>query len=119
MVSTTQRLHVIPYYTGDSTLEEVLNNPTSGGLLWLEILLNGAFPWEAHLEQPQVRVAYDKACVWYSHFKTMISGRTGRGALEPRAGKIDEREFRRFQEALLFVAGLTVLEKSFQSKGGR
>ncbi len=108
MDSPEQRLRVIPYYTGDNTLEEVLSNPKSRGLLWLEILLNGEFPWKAHLEQPQVRVAYEKACVWYGHFKTMINGRIGREPLEVRTGRIDEREYRRFQEALLFVAGLTV-----------
>jgi hypothetical protein len=113
------RLVIIPYYTGDRTLDEVLNNPKSVGLLWLEILLNGGFPWGEHLDDPQVNAAYEKACIWYGHFKTMISGRTGRGPLEPRAGTIDEREYRRFQKALLFVAGLTGMEKSFQSEGGR
>lgn len=105
MSPSKRSLRVIPYYTGDSTLDEVLNNPTSRGLLWLEILLNGDFPWEAHLDHPQVLAAYEKACIWYGHFKTMIFGRTGRGGLEPRVGKIDEREYRRFQEALTFVAG--------------
>ena len=98
-------LVVIPYYTGDRTLDEILNNPKSVGLLWLEILLNGRFPWEEHLDRPQVKAAYEKACIWYGHFKTMVSGHTGREPLEARQGEIDTREYRRFQEALAFVAG--------------
>ena len=37
---------LIPHYTGDQTLEQALSNPKSLGLLWLEILLNGDFPWQ-------------------------------------------------------------------------
>ncbi|MEW6324207.1 MAG: hypothetical protein AB1515_02350 [Nitrospirota bacterium] len=97
-------LIVIPHYTGDRTLEQVLRNPKSSGLLWLEVLLNGDFPWQKHLNDPQVMAAYEKACIWYGHFKTMVSGHTGRHPLEARPGEIDAREYRKFQEALLFVA---------------
>ena len=96
---------VIPYYTGDKTLEDVLKSPKSVSLLWLEILLNDGIPWENHLKRPEVKAAYEKACIWYAHFKTMIEGHAGRKPLEIRTGKIDDREYRRFLEALNFVAG--------------
>jgi hypothetical protein len=95
---------IIPYYTGDETLEEILKNPKSVGLLWLEILLNDEILWENYLNRPEIKSAYEKACVWYAHFKTMIEGHAGRKPLEVRMGKIDDREYRRFLEALNFVS---------------
>ena len=97
-------LRVIPYYTGDETLEEILQRPKSVSLLWLEILFNDKISWEKHLDQTEVKVAYEKACVWYAHFKTMIDGHVGRNPLAIRTGKIDNREYRRFLEALNFVS---------------
>lgn len=96
---------IIPYYTGDETLEEMLKRPKSVSLLWLEILFNDKIPWEKHLNQPEVKMAYEKACVWYTHFKTMIESHAGRDPLETRTGKIDDRKYRRFLEALNFVSG--------------
>ncbi len=96
-------LRVIPFYTGDKTLEDVLKNPASLRLLWIEILLNGAFPWLTYCHLAEVKTAYDKACVWYGHFKTMIDGLTDRPPLEIKKGKIDERESRKLFEALNFV----------------
>lgn len=98
------RLRILPYYTGYVSLEEALRDSRGVGLLWLEILFNPDVVWQDYLHRPEVRSAYDKACVWYSHFKTMIEGRTGRPPLPPRAGEIDMREHRRFLEALQFVA---------------
>jgi len=98
-------------------LEKILKNPKSISLLWLEILFNDKIQWENHLNQPEVKAAYEKACLWYVHFKTMVEGHTGRKPLEIRMGhdprrarcpceeKIDDREYRRFLEALNFVAG--------------
>jgi hypothetical protein len=100
-----ERLRILPFYTGDMTLDEVLKNPKSVRLLWLEILLNGEIPWENYLHQPEVKAAYEKACLWYGHFKTMIEGHTGRRPLDARRGKIDPREYRRFLEVLNFVSG--------------
>ena len=59
-----------------------------------------------HLHDPRVNAAYDKACIWYGHFKTMVSGHAGRRPLEARKGEIDTREYRKFQKALIFVSGL-------------
>jgi hypothetical protein len=95
---------LIPYLTGAETLEEVLKNPKNASLLWLEILFNDGIPWENHLHRPKVKTAYEKACVWYTHFKTMVEGHVERKPLETRTGKIDNREYRRLWEALNFVA---------------
>jgi len=99
-----KQFRIIPYYTGDDTLEEVLKNPKAISLLWLEVLFNDTFSWEDHLDHPQVRAAYEKACVWYGRFKTMVQGHTGRRPLETMQGEIDEREYRKFQKALYFVS---------------
>ncbi len=104
-VKTEGRLRLLPYYTGDLTLEAAVENPKSVRLLWLEILLNRDCPWEAHWDQPVVRAAHDKACAWHGHFKTMIEWHIGPVPLVTRKAPIDMREQRRFLEALQFVAG--------------
>ena len=100
-----EKLRIIPFYTGDETLEEALRNKKGLNMLWLAILLNDCISWELYLEVPEIRMAYDKACLWYGNFKTMIDGFTGRRPLELRRGKIDDREYRKFLEAINFVAG--------------
>ena len=100
-----EHLRIIPCYTGDKTLDEVLRNKKSLKMLWLEILLNDHILWESYLNVPEVKIAYDKACVWYSNFKTMIDGAVGRKPLRKTTGKIDDREYRKFLEALNFVTG--------------
>lgn len=97
-------LRIIPFYTGDQTLEDSLRHPASLKLLWLEILLNGDFPWENYRHFPEVEAAYEKACIWYGHYKTMIDGHIGRIPLETKAGEIDEKEIRTFQEAINFAS---------------
>jgi len=72
-------------------------------ILWLEILLNDDIDWEGYLDIEKVRVAYNKACIWYSNFKTMIENYTGRKPLKIKKDRIDEREYRKFLEALNFV----------------
>ncbi len=97
-------LRILPFYTGVHAVEAALEDPQSRRLLWLEILLNGDVPWEDYRKWPEVEVAYEKACTWYGHYKTMIDGLIGRPPLEHRAGKIDAREIRTFQEAIYFVS---------------
>ncbi len=99
-----QSLKIIPFYTGIQSLEATLDHPASLRLLWLEILLNGDFPWQTHRHHSEVEAAYQKAALWYSHYKTMIDGLVGRRPFEAKQGKIDEREVRKFQEALNFVS---------------
>ncbi len=100
-----ETLKILPYYTGDRTLAAALANKKSLDLLWLEILFNDRLEWERYLGVPAIRAAHNKARVWYGHFKTMIDGATGRRPLPRAAGRIDDRECRKFLEALNFVAG--------------
>jgi hypothetical protein len=67
-----EKLQMIPFYTGDQTLEAALMNPKSVRLLWLEILLNSHFQWERSFDRPEIKTAYDKACVWYARYRTMV-----------------------------------------------
>lgn len=104
MANPKERLLIFPYYTGEETLEDVLKNLRGHRLLWLEILFNGEIPWKAYLDRPEVRIAYEKACVWYTQFRTMVQTHTRRPPLEIRSGRIDLREYRKFLEALNFVS---------------
>ena len=96
-------LVVLPFYSGDLTVESALDNPKGAQLLWLEILFNEQFPWRQYLTDARVKTAYEKACVWHGQFKTMIDGRIGPRSLGARTGDIDAREWRKFQEALTVV----------------
>ncbi|NKE71405.1 hypothetical protein [Candidatus Manganitrophus noduliformans] len=98
------KLRIIPFYTGDESLEAALNNPKSLRLLWLEVLFNDEIPWEEYLDRPEVGAAYEKACAWYSQFKTMIEGHAGKRSLPLRKGNVDMREHRTFLEVLNFVS---------------
>jgi hypothetical protein len=95
---------LIPYYTGLDSLEDVLREPRARGLLWLEILFNDQVPWEDYLDKPEIQSAYQKACIWYSHFKTMVLYSTRRKPLKTKTGPIDEKDYRKFLEALNFVS---------------
>lgn len=96
-------LRVIPFYTGDDTMVAVLKNPSSMRLLWIEILVNEDFSLKPYANIPKVKAAYEKACIWYGHYKTMIDGYTGRRSLKKKSGEIDERECRKLMEVLHFV----------------
>lgn len=98
------KLRIIPFYTGDESLEVVFANSKSLRLLWLEILINESIPWEEYLDRSEVSVAYEKACAWYSQFKTMVEGHAGKRSLPLRKGNVDMREYRTFLEVLNFVS---------------
>ena len=99
-----EKLVLYPYYTGQQTLEEVLQNPVGRGLLWLEILFNDQVSWEEYFDRSEIRDAYKKACVWYGKFKTMIGLYIQREPLKGQTGTIDEKDYRKFLEALNFVS---------------
>lgn len=102
---TEETLQILPFYTGDRTLQTALQNPKSLRLLWLEVLFNDRVRWKEYLYRPEVRIAYEKACVWYARYRTMIEGHSGKKILERRPGDVDMREYRTFLEALHFVSG--------------
>lgn len=107
MLMGKQKLRVIPYYTGQGTLEEALKDKRACGLLWLEIIFNDSFDWEKYLNIQEVKNSYEKACIWYSNFKTLIDEYTKRKPLRKAEGKVDNREYRRFLEVLNFASTLT------------
>ncbi|HEX9757928.1 MAG TPA: hypothetical protein VGB26_09015 [Nitrospiria bacterium] len=56
------------------------------------------------MDKPEIQSAYQKACIWYSHFKTMVLYSTRRKPLKTKTGPIDEKDYRKFLEALNFVS---------------
>ena len=98
------RLKLIPYSTGLKELLEALQDRRALKVLWLEILFNDHIPWEEYLHIPEVKEAYDKASIWYHHFKTLVHRAGRKTPLKGRKGPIDKREYRRFLEALNFVS---------------
>ncbi len=97
-------LKLIPYYTGKKNLEEVMADKKSRDLLWLEILLNDDVDWENKLSDDDLKQSYDKACVWYGNFKTMLEHAVKRKSLQSKKGAINQKEYRKFIKAINFVA---------------
>ena len=97
-------LRIIPYYTGIKNLDSFLKKGKNPELLWLEILLNDEIRWESYLRAKEVKKAYQKACIWYSNFKTLIDFYIKREPLKIIKARIDLKDYRKFLEALNFVA---------------
>lgn len=95
-------LKIIPFYTGRTTLEDILSSSRDREILWLEILFNGSIDWE-HFTHPFIKESYEKACIWYWNFKSLVDAFVKREPLGKREGKPDLRELRRFLEAINFV----------------
>lgn len=102
MEKIEEKLKIIPFYTGHTILQEVLSSERDREILWLEILFNDSIDWE-HYQDPVVKASYDKACIWYWNFKTLIDNFTKRKPLSFKEGKPDLREYRRFLEVINFV----------------
>lgn len=98
------KLKIIPYYTGIKTLKKALKDKKSKDILWLEILFNDDVDWEETLSSSELKKSYLKACIWYGKFKTMIDYHVKRKPLIIQKGIIDNKEYRRFLEALSFVS---------------
>ncbi len=96
-------MKLLPAYTGLSTIDEVLENPRALRLLWLEILVNEHLdisPWQHH---PAVQQAYEKACQWFTAYKSLIDSMIARHPLPHNPQPVDFREYRVFAEALRFA----------------
>jgi hypothetical protein len=96
-------MKLLPAYTGLSTIDEVLENPRALRLLWLEILVNEHLdlsPWQENLE---VRKAYDKACQWFTTYRSLITSMIVRSPLPHNPHPVDFLEYRVFAEALRFA----------------
>ncbi len=97
-------LKILPAYTGLNTVEAILQVPRARRLLWLEILFNDQLdlqPWQNHSE---VQDAYQKACQWFTTYRSLIQSVLPRVSLPLDNGKIDLRDYRTFAEALQFLA---------------
>jgi len=96
-------MKLLPAYTGLSTIEEILKDPRAVRLLWLEILVNEHLDishWQHH---PAVQQAYEKACQWFTAYKSLINSMIARHPLPHNSQPIDFREYRVFAEALRFA----------------
>jgi len=96
-------MKLLPAYTGLSTIEEILKDPRAVRLLWLEILVNEHLdisPWQHY---PAVQQAYEKACQWFTAYKSLINSMIARPPLPHNSQPIDFREYRVFAEALRFA----------------
>jgi len=98
------KLRLIPFYTNKENLEDALRDKKAQSLLWLEILFNDTVAWEDLLGIKEIKEAYEKACIWYWNYKTLIEGYTHRKPLKKIKGKVDTREYRKFIEALNLVS---------------
>ena len=101
--SSSHLLKILPAYTGLNTVEEILQVPRARRLFWLEILFNDQLdlkPWQDH---PEVQDAYHKACQWFTTYRSLIQSVLPRVSLPLDSGKIDQRDYRTFAEALQFV----------------
>lgn len=97
-------LTVLPAYTRVATLEEALEDPRSLRVLWLEILFNDCLDLGPVLECPAGREAFQKACRWYTAYRSLIQAVVARTPLPRDPGPIDQRDYRTFVEALHFVS---------------
>lgn len=102
MKNLEQKLKIIPFYTSHTLLKEALSSERDREILWLEILFNDNINWE-NFSNPFVKESYEKACIWYWNFKTLLDSLVKRKPLDFREGKPDLREYRRFLEVINFV----------------
>ncbi len=103
-LAPTHPLKILPAYTGLNSLEAILQVPRARRLLWLEILFNHQLDlrdWESH---PDVQEACEKACRWFTTYRSLIQSLLPQVSLPHNPGKIDQRDYRTFVEALHFVA---------------
>jgi hypothetical protein len=101
--ASSHSLKILPAYTGLNSIEAILQVPRARRLLWLEILFNDQFdlqPWQDH---PEVQDAYSKACRWFTTYRSLFQSVLPQVSLSPDSGKIDQRDYRTFAEALQFV----------------
>ncbi len=96
-------LKVLPAYTGAMSLEQALADPRGQRLLWLEILVNDRLDLSRWCQHAAVQEAYQKACRWFTAYRSVITEFVPRQPLPADMGPIDYREYRTVMEALHFV----------------
>ena len=106
-------LKLLPAYTHVTTLEEALADPRSLRVLWLEILFNDRLDTSRILASPAGREAYQKACRWYTAYRSLIESVIVRSALPQDHGPIDQRDYRTFVESALTLDHLIRLLQEY------
>jgi hypothetical protein len=101
------RFLLLPAYVGVHTLREALRHPAVSKVLWLEILFNDSVGWRRYVRHAVVRRAYEKAAIWYNHFRNTIEQVRPRRPLPLVSGEWDKRDYQRFVEAVNFLATQT------------
>lgn len=97
-------MRILTAYTGAVSLQEALQDPRASRLLWLEILVNDELDLGSYRDHPVVDSAYTKACLWYTTYRRTIDSFLTRQPLPAVHGRVDQREFRTFLEAVRFAA---------------
>ena len=100
------RLLLLPSYTSVGTIHDALADPRAARLLWLEILVNDRLDLSAWEHHALIQDAYQKACRWYTVYKSLIESLLPRRPLPSNPGPVDQREYRTFIEAIQFAAAL-------------
>lgn len=106
MTQTLGRQHslkLMPAYTHVTLLQDALEDPRSLRVLWLEILFNDQLDPSPILDHPAGRAAYQKACRWYTTYRSLIRSVIPRAPLPPDPAPVDPHDYRTFLEALHFV----------------
>ncbi|MGQ0810955.1 MAG: hypothetical protein ACT4OO_07000 [Nitrospiraceae bacterium] len=96
-------LKLLPFYLDTFSIEEAARTARGRRILWLEILLNDQLdlsPWRDH---SGVQEAYQTACRWYTHYRSLITYLFNRAPLPTTPGPIDFQEYRTFAEAVCFA----------------
>jgi len=99
-----QPLKLLPAYTGIASIEDALADDRGQRVLWLEILVNDQLDLTPWLHHTGVQSAYQKACRWFTTYRTLITALIARTPLPLDSGPIDQREYRTVMEALRFVS---------------
>jgi hypothetical protein len=100
----TPLLRLLPVYTGATSIDEALQDQRGVRLLWLEVLVNDRLDLTPWVERREVQEAYQKACRWYTTYRSLIEALLSRSPLPADPGPVDPREYRLFAEAIRFVA---------------
>ena len=103
---TSDSLHLIllPSYTGIESISDALRDSRATQLLWLELLVNDRVDLTAWSDHAVVRDAYNKACRWYTTYRSLIDSLLSRRPLPQTPGPVDQRDYRTFIEAIRFAA---------------
>ena len=100
----TDQFKLLPAYTGVTSMKDALADERGKRLLWLEILVNDQLDLTPWLHDTAVQVAYQKACRWFTTYRSLITALVARTPLPPDPGPIDQRDYRTVMEALRFVS---------------